>query len=96
MTLPIAITLALLLLADWSQTVDVVQKKREVNPVIGPDGRRVSPAIYFPLAIVILGAAVLLLPAPWGERAGLLAIGSEGCQVWLNRGSGYKFKWWWA
>lgn len=95
MTWIVAASLALLLLADWSQTVDVVAYKRELNPIIGKDGRRVRPGIYFPIVILASLAVVIFVPGEWVTDLGLLLIGSESQQVWANFSSGYRFRWWW-
>ncbi len=53
------------LAADYTQTVEIVSKGEEMNPMIGAYGERVPPAAYFPAVAVGHMAVARVLPAGW-------------------------------
>lgn len=81
----VAVTIVL----DHSQTVDIVEDCMESNAIIGRCGTRVHPHIYFPTAILLhyLGTRALPMPARIGLEVVTLAV-----QAWnVNRNAEHGY-----
>lgn len=73
-----------LLIADWHQTTKIVEECRELNPIIGECGERVSPDLYFLTTIAAHLAVGVLLPEHWRDVWFGTIAGAEASIVWSN------------
>ncbi len=79
------------MLGDYLQTRDITKAGREMNPIMGPRGNRVSPNLYFPATMALHALAMRALPRPWRHAAQGLSLGFEGGVVGRNLGLGWGF-----
>ncbi len=73
-----------LIAADWYQTRDIVARCREQNFLLGECGERISPNVYFPLALALNAAIALMLPPGWDEVWLGAVTGAQAATVWSN------------
>ncbi len=80
------------LLADWHQTRRITANCLEANPIMGRCGEKLSPDIYFPVAIVAHATLARLLPRPYGRILQGLTIGKQLHTVGRNWSYGYTIQ----
>lgn len=80
-------------LGDYIQTRKITHNGRELNPIMGKSGQRMSPNLYFPLAMAAHAGTMYALPEPYRTwaQAGTLAL--QSANVGRNLGLGWTFKW---
>lgn len=76
------------ILADFGQTKAAIGREGlyEGNPILGRDGERVPPAVYFASILVLHAAVAALLPSTWRTMWQGGAIGIEARQIVGNYG----------
>lgn len=77
---------------DWWQSMPGFHYCAEANPVLGPCGDRMPPAVYFPLTAVLHAAVAYVLPRGWRELWQGAAIGAELNQAYATYELGWRSK----
>lgn len=76
--------------SDYAQTRAIVADRNEVNPLIGPDGRRTPIAVYFPVMAALHFTVSAVLPRGWTRSAWqAFTLGYEVEVVYANVRHGY-------
>lgn len=74
------------LMADFYQTEEAISYYGggEQNPIIGPRGERVPPAIYFPVAGILHMGIAAALPPKWRTAFQGVTIGVQAKTIYGN------------
>ncbi len=82
------------LAADYTQTRAALDDGwEETNPIMGSDGKRLPPEIYFPVCALASFAVARELPRPWRSlfQVGVLALQVDSIRH--NWSAGYAVTW---
>jgi hypothetical protein len=71
------VAFGLTMLGDYLQTRQITRSGREANPVMGSRGERVSPSLYFPVALALHALVARELPQPYRGIFQVVSIGVE-------------------
>lgn len=82
-------TVAVSLVLDHSQTVDITHDCLESNMVIGKCGTRVHPHIYFPAVMLAHVAATRAMPMPARIGTQLITLIAQAWAIDRNSRHGY-------
>ena len=73
---------------DRHQTMTITGNCNESNPVMGPCGAGLPPAIYFPITLALHAIVSRALPQPWRLLFQAFTLGLEVSTIWGNAQSG--------
>lgn len=82
------------LAADFVQTRTALNADYdEMNPVMGADGDRVAPEIYFPACAALSAGAAVALPGRWRRVFQIAVIGVQTAAIVHNARAGVGLGW---
>lgn len=74
---------------DLNQTTQITRDCMEGNPILGPCGDRVPPAVWFPTMIVLHAITSYLLPSDWRHAFQGVTVGFQTHVSITNWRAGY-------
>lgn len=84
-------TFAVTLVADYVQTLQIIENGTEGNPLIGAHGERIHPNVYFPAAFILHAGGLSFFKRELRLPIQMFSIVIQSVTVWNNWVDGFKF-----